>query len=209
MGPILNHSQAIKGLPVIYTSINMYAHPFIFSFNHLSNGHAPWTYTLWHTESTWWLSWRHSLQKPLKLYICSFDRSIFNAHSNGLFIQVLGFPVLQILHKLLHLLRVFINLISDLRVVESVCIGVNDSLRYVPNGYFDEKEDDLHLTDVDFIMEWLPRVSESLKSLSITDFLVQSRRETSVLFLFSVYCKFVIYSCKSCPMLIVKLSSFI
>nr|GEW89637.1 protein disulfide isomerase-like 2-3 [Tanacetum cinerariifolium] len=49
-------------------------------------------------------------------------------------------------------------------------------------GYFNEKEDDLHLTNVDFIMEWLARVSESLKSLSITDFLVQSAlRKTSVL----------------------------
>ena len=105
---------------------------------------------------------------------------------------------------------VFINLISDLRVVESVRIGVNDSLRYVADGYFDEKEDDLHLTDVDFIMEWLPRVSESLKSLSITDFLVQSvRRRTNVLFLISVYCKFVNYLYKNYSMFIVKLSSFI
>ncbi|PWA66822.1 F-box/RNI-like superfamily protein [Artemisia annua] len=85
---------------------------------------------------------------------------------------------------------VVINLISDLRVVESVRIGITNTLRYLPDGYFDEKEDDLHLTDVDFIMEWLPRVSETLKSLSITDFFIQSvRRRTNVLFLISVYCQ--------------------
>ncbi|GJR42801.1 hypothetical protein Tco_1310904 [Tanacetum coccineum] len=65
---------------------------------------------------------------------------------------------------------VFIKLISDLRVVESMRIGINNTLRCFPDGYFDEKEDDLHVTNVDFIMEWLSRVYESLKSLSITDF---------------------------------------
>lgn len=59
-------------------------------------------------------------------------------------------------------MTVLINLISDLRVVESVRIGITNTLRYLPDGYFDENEDDLHLTDMDFIMEWLPRVSETL-----------------------------------------------
>nr|GEY31010.1 hypothetical protein [Tanacetum cinerariifolium] len=48
---------------------------------------------------------------------------------------------------------VFIKYISDLRVAESMHVGIINTLRCLPDGYFDEKEDDLHVTNVDIIME--------------------------------------------------------
>ncbi|KAJ0766466.1 putative F-box protein AUF1 [Helianthus annuus] len=52
--------------------------------------------------------------------------------------------------------KVFLDFISKLRVVESVCIGLHDATGVDP-------------VDAEFLMEWLPRVSQTLKSLSLSD----------------------------------------
>ena len=88
---------------------------------------------------------------------------------------------------------IFLNLLSNLTVVESVRIGVKNQPRDLLHVDVEDKANDLHLTDWDFIMEWLPRVSGSLKTLSISDFWAQSfHRRSNVLFLVSAYCKFFI-----------------
>ncbi|KAJ0799735.1 putative F-box protein AUF1 [Helianthus annuus] len=51
--------------------------------------------------------------------------------------------------------KVFLDLISKLRVVESVCINLDDAIGVGPFGE-------------DFVKEWLPRVSQTLKSLSLS-----------------------------------------
>ncbi|PWA81242.1 F-box/RNI-like superfamily protein [Artemisia annua] len=64
--------------------------------------------------------------------------------------------------------KIFLNLISNMRVVESLCIGDVDEFR----EYDKKLGDDLNLlTHEEFIMEWLSKVSQNLKSLSITYFL--------------------------------------
>nr|KAJ0195737.1 hypothetical protein LSAT_V11C700358150 [Lactuca sativa] len=84
---------------------------------------------------------------------------------------------------------IFLNLLSNLTVVESVRIGVKNKPRDLLHVDVEDKANDLHLTDWDFIMEWLPRVSGSLKTLSISDFWAQSfHRRSNVLFLVSAYC---------------------
>ncbi|CAI9293248.1 unnamed protein product [Lactuca saligna] len=84
---------------------------------------------------------------------------------------------------------IFLNVLSNLIVVESVRIGVKNLPRDLLQADVEDKANDLHLTDVDFIMEWLPKVSSSLKSLSVSDFWAQScRRRSSVLSLLSTYC---------------------
>ncbi|KAM0037242.1 putative F-box protein AUF1 [Helianthus debilis subsp. tardiflorus] len=54
--------------------------------------------------------------------------------------------------------KVFVDLISKLRIVESVCICLQDAV------------------DEDFAKEWLPRVSQSLNSLSLSGSLYQGLR---------------------------------
>ncbi|KAM0037245.1 putative F-box protein AUF1 [Helianthus debilis subsp. tardiflorus] len=61
--------------------------------------------------------------------------------------------------------KVFLDFISKLRVVESVCIGLHDAIGVDP-------------VDAEFLKEWLPRVSQTLKSLSLSDLP------------FTKYCKF-------------------
>ncbi|KAF5812578.1 putative leucine-rich repeat domain superfamily, F-box-like domain superfamily [Helianthus annuus] len=65
--------------------------------------------------------------------------------------------------------KVFLDLISKLRVVESVCIGLHDAIGVDP-------------VDEEFLKEWLPRVSQTLKSLSLF------RLPLNVLPLISKYC---------------------
>ncbi|KAD6454866.1 hypothetical protein E3N88_09572 [Mikania micrantha] len=84
---------------------------------------------------------------------------------------------------------IFLNLVSNLRVIESVCIGTEKPLRDVSYDDVEDEADDLFLTDGDFVEEWLPRVSGQLKSLSISDFWVQSCwRRSNLLPLVSSYC---------------------
>nr|GMC58882.1 F-box/LRR-repeat protein At4g29420 [Ipomoea batatas] len=84
--------------------------------------------------------------------------------------------------------QIFRRLLSELRTVKSVSIGVEKPLRTA--SYDDvEDEEDLYLTDVNFVEEWLPRVSQSLISVSISDFWVQSCwRRSTVLAAISSHC---------------------
>ncbi|KAI3805670.1 hypothetical protein L1987_28245 [Smallanthus sonchifolius] len=74
---------------------------------------------------------------------------------------------------------VFLHLISKLETVKSVCISLHWRVVRVSDGFY--------LTDGDFAKEWLPRVSGSLKSLSISD-LGDQRCPQNVLPLISEYC---------------------
>ncbi|KZV42734.1 F-box/LRR-repeat protein [Dorcoceras hygrometricum] len=84
---------------------------------------------------------------------------------------------------------IFSKLISDSRTVDSVSIGVDRPLRLV--SYDDvEDEDDLFLTEANFVNSWLPKVCRHLRSLSISDFWVQSCwRRSDVLSLISSHCR--------------------
>ncbi|KAK9059020.1 hypothetical protein SSX86_021639 [Deinandra increscens subsp. villosa] len=73
---------------------------------------------------------------------------------------------------------VFLDLISKRETVESVCIALPHRL--------ESESDDFYLTSGDFAMEWLPRVSSSLKSLSICDRCSES--PSIFLQLISAYC---------------------
>ncbi|KAK9071993.1 hypothetical protein SSX86_008424 [Deinandra increscens subsp. villosa] len=77
---------------------------------------------------------------------------------------------------------IFLDLISKLEAVESVCIGLQRPFLSV----VDPVRDDFYFTDADFAKEWLPRVSGSLKTLSISDHHMQS--PSSVLPLISSCC---------------------
>ncbi|KAK9073726.1 hypothetical protein SSX86_006320 [Deinandra increscens subsp. villosa] len=84
---------------------------------------------------------------------------------------------------------IFLNLVSNLRIVESVSIGTEKPLRDVSYDDVEDEADDLFLTDGGFVEVWLPRVSDRLKSLSISDFWVQSCwRRSNLLPLVSAYC---------------------
>ncbi|KAI7753697.1 hypothetical protein M8C21_003103, partial [Ambrosia artemisiifolia] len=86
---------------------------------------------------------------------------------------------------------IFLNIISSLRVVESVCIGTEKVMREV--SYDDvegeDEADDMYLTDGGFVGKWLPLVCKELKVLSVSDFWVQSCwRRSDLLPLVSQYC---------------------
>lgn len=88
--------------------------------------------------------------------------------------------------------QIFNKLISELRTVETVFIGVEKPLRLVAYGYDDveDEEDDLFLSDVGFVKEWLPKICGDLRSLPVSDFWVQSCwRRSDVLSLISSYCE--------------------
>lgn len=73
--------------------------------------------------------------------------------------------------------------------MERVSIGVEKPLRLVSYDDVEDEDDDLFLSDVNFGKAWLPNVCRDLKSLSISDFWVQSCwRRTDVLALISSYC---------------------
>ncbi|KAJ8766723.1 hypothetical protein K2173_005334 [Erythroxylum novogranatense] len=85
---------------------------------------------------------------------------------------------------------VFNALVNNSRSVESVSIGVDKSLAGISYDDVDDESDDLYLTDVMFVKEWLPRVCGDLRSLSISDFWVQSCwRKSDILALISLYCQ--------------------
>ncbi|GKV11883.1 hypothetical protein SLEP1_g23102 [Rubroshorea leprosula] len=85
---------------------------------------------------------------------------------------------------------IFNGLILRSRGLDSVTVGVDKSFIEIP---FDDDEydesDDLYLTDVAFVKEWLPKVCGELRSLSISDFWIQSCwRSSKVLVLISSCC---------------------
>nr|XP_043628852.1 F-box/LRR-repeat protein At4g29420 [Erigeron canadensis] len=85
--------------------------------------------------------------------------------------------------------RIFLNLVSNLRVIESVWLGTDRPLRDVSYDDVEDEADDLYLTDDVFVKEWIGKVSESLNSLSISDFWVQSCwRRSNLLPLVSTHC---------------------
>ncbi|KAL0295910.1 UNVERIFIED_CONTAM: F-box/LRR-repeat protein [Sesamum angustifolium] len=85
--------------------------------------------------------------------------------------------------------EVFYKLISEFPIVESVSIGVEKPLRLVAYDDVEDEEDDLFLSDFNFVKAWLPKVCGNLKSVSISDFWVQSCwRRSDVLSLISSYC---------------------
>ncbi|KAK9285819.1 hypothetical protein L1049_025020 [Liquidambar formosana] len=85
---------------------------------------------------------------------------------------------------------IFNNLILSSRSVDSISVGVRKPLRGLSYDAVEDESDDLYLTDVNFVKEWLPGVvCEGLKSLSISDFWVQSCwRRSEVLVLISSCC---------------------
>ncbi|KAI7744808.1 hypothetical protein M8C21_020948 [Ambrosia artemisiifolia] len=77
----------------------------------------------------------------------------------------------------------FLDIISKLEAVESLCIGLEGAL--ISNLHNNNSHDPC-LTDVNFAKEWLPMVSKSLKSLSISDYYYQ--HPSNVLPLISAHC---------------------
>lgn len=84
---------------------------------------------------------------------------------------------------------IFQKLIDQSPIVERVSIGVGKPLGSVTYDDVEDEEDDLFLCEPVFVKTWLPRVSKDLKSVSISDFWVQSCwRRSDVLSLLSSYC---------------------
>ena len=120
---------------------------------------------------------------------CRMASKIFNDAYPHLRSIKLKFTIVKSSLEEIPFKKFFVNLISNMRVVESVCIGVNDLREYVTLY-----EDDFNVvTDEYFIKEWLPKVSETLKSLSLTEvnYWQGDWRQSNVLQLVSAYCKFV------------------
>ncbi|KAL6974678.1 hypothetical protein U1Q18_028860 [Sarracenia purpurea var. burkii] len=84
---------------------------------------------------------------------------------------------------------VFNSLISSSKGVESVSIGVDKPLGGLSYDDVEDESDDLYLTDMDFSAQWLPIVAGQLRSISISDFWIQSCwRRSEVLSLISSCC---------------------
>ncbi|XP_028770195.1 F-box/LRR-repeat protein At4g29420 [Neltuma alba] len=84
---------------------------------------------------------------------------------------------------------VFRDLVRASGRVDSVSLGVDKSLAGITFDDVDDDSDDLYLTDTAFVKTWLPRIAPDLKSLSISDFWVQSCwRRSDVLSLISWSC---------------------
>ncbi|VVB11125.1 unnamed protein product [Arabis nemorensis] len=86
---------------------------------------------------------------------------------------------------------IFKSLIEDSRNIRSVSVGVDRALTGIlfDNLIDEDDSDELYLSDVEFVKEWLPRVSEDLEILSISDFWVQSCwRNSEILALVSSNC---------------------
>ncbi|OMO67341.1 hypothetical protein CCACVL1_20594 [Corchorus capsularis] len=84
---------------------------------------------------------------------------------------------------------IFTKLVREVRCINSVSIGVDKSLREISYDDVDDELDDLYLTDVGFVKEWLPKVCGELRKLAISDFWIQSCwRKSDVLGLISSCC---------------------
>ncbi|OVA11757.1 hypothetical protein BVC80_41g50 [Macleaya cordata] len=88
------------------------------------------------------------------------------------------------------------KLLLNSRNLESISIRVEDSLREISDdddGYHLSESDDLYLTVVDFVSEWLPKIAVRLKSISIVDFWIQSCwRGSKILSLISSCCNHLV-----------------
>ncbi|RDX96957.1 F-box/LRR-repeat protein, partial [Mucuna pruriens] len=78
-----------------------------------------------------------------------------------------------------HLVTPFKTIFADLvrrrsADLESVSLGVDRALGGVSFDDVEDESDDLYLTDMNFIKDWLPSISHALRSFSISDFWVQS-----------------------------------
>lgn len=74
--------------------------------------------------------------------------------------------------------------------IETVCIGVDNELRGLAYDDVEDDCDDLFLTDSGFVEEWVQRIGEGLKVLSVCDFWVQACwRKSFVLAIVSSYCE--------------------
>ncbi|XP_077211067.1 F-box/LRR-repeat protein At4g29420-like [Tasmannia lanceolata] len=81
------------------------------------------------------------------------------------------------------------NLILHSTILESVSISLEDPFLDVFYEDEDEDPDDLNFTSVDFVSEWLPKISGRLRSLSISDLWIQSCwRRSEVLGIISDNC---------------------
>ncbi|XAR67094.1 hypothetical protein NMG60_11013526 [Bertholletia excelsa] len=85
---------------------------------------------------------------------------------------------------------IFKKLVSSSReVLESVSLGVEKPLRGILYDDVEDESDDLYLMDVNFVAEWLSIVAGRLKSISISDFWIQSCwRRSDILSLISSCC---------------------
>lgn len=85
----------------------------------------------------------------------------------------------------------FKNVVLNSRGLETISIGVEKSLGRKSYDEIEDDGDDLYLTDVRFLEEWLPVIGGGLKSLSISDFWSQSSwRRSDALAFISSFCKF-------------------
>ncbi|PWA66824.1 hypothetical protein CTI12_AA321690 [Artemisia annua] len=87
-----------------------------------------------------------------------------------------------------HFEDIFLNLVSNLKVVETINISNDSLIEDLPHGFICKMTGDLYLTDDDFVKKWLPTCSSQLKSLSISDSPVSSFPRSHLLPLISVYC---------------------
>ncbi|KAH9607906.1 hypothetical protein KSS87_022261 [Heliosperma pusillum] len=79
--------------------------------------------------------------------------------------------------------------ITSLSQLDSVSLGVDNSLTGLSFDDLEDEHDDLHLTDADFVSEWLLFVNHRLKTLSFLDFWVQACwRRSHLLSLISRHC---------------------
>ncbi|KAE9607600.1 hypothetical protein Lal_00026667 [Lupinus albus] len=84
---------------------------------------------------------------------------------------------------------VFTDLVRRSRSVDTVSLGVDRALGTVSFDDVEDECDDLYLTDFSFFKEWLPLICEGLKSLTVSDFWVQSCwRRSDALSLISSSC---------------------
>ncbi|MBA0568062.1 hypothetical protein Golob_005579 [Gossypium lobatum] len=84
---------------------------------------------------------------------------------------------------------IFNNLVGQAPCLNSISIGVDKSLRNISYDDVDDESDDLYLTDVGFVKEWLPKVCGDLGKLAISDFWIQSCwRKSQILSLISSFC---------------------
>lgn len=80
--------------------------------------------------------------------------------------------------------------ILQLSHLNSVTIGVDESLQNLSYDDVEDDEDDLYLTDSEFVALWLPFVGGRLKTMSFCDFWIQSCwRKSRLLSLISRHCE--------------------
>lgn len=92
-------------------------------------------------------------------------------------------------HQITPFKTVFRDLVRRCRNLELVSLGVDRSLGGISFDDVEDESDDLYLTDINFLKDWLPSVSHNLRSFSVSDFWVQSCwRRSEALCLISSTC---------------------